>query len=122
MSSKRKHRLIECNPRWVEDSSGLVCYLRFDCPEGREGCWHSIPFTPALNGKQWFSSMAQWQRTGITFETLTLTPSIARTSFYKSREEAIADGCIPEHVTERLLCALHVNLIDGTFHFADDSR
>jgi hypothetical protein len=120
--SDRKHRLIDCNPRWADDVAGVTHYLRFDCPEGHAGCSHTIPFTPALDGTPQTSSQALWERRGDTFETLTLMPSMARRPQYQSYEEAIAAGCIPEHVTPELLCAMHVNLIDGKFEFAGDSR
>ena len=119
MTARRKHRLIDCNPSW----SGSMRRIRFDCPEGHADCWLSIPFTPPLDGAPPMAAQqngAQWDRTGDTFETLTLTPSIRRVAEFASREAAIAAGCIPEYVTEELLCAMHVNLIDGQFQFADD--
>lgn len=117
----RKHRLIDCNPKWSEDRRRI----RFECPEGHSDCRHSIPFTPALDGSPQTSpqqNSAQWDRVGDTFETLTLSPSIRRLPQFPSREEALADGCIPEYVTEESLCAMHVNLENGWFKFADDSR
>ncbi|MBK7823073.1 MAG: hypothetical protein IPJ61_18990 [Tessaracoccus sp.] len=39
----RKHRLVDCNPRWWRG-----CYLAFDCPEGHADCRHLIPFRPPL--------------------------------------------------------------------------
>lgn len=90
--------------------------------EGHEGCSHTIPFTPALDGAPQTFSHASWERRGDAFEALTLTPSIARRPRHKSYEEAVAAGCIPEYVTPELLCAMHVNLVDGKFEFAGDSR
>jgi hypothetical protein len=107
--------LIDCNPRWTEDRRRL----RFDCPEGHDACWHTIPFTPDLDGAP---QQALWERVGDTFETLTLTPSLRRMPEFASREVAIAEGCIPEYVTEALLCAMHVNIVEGQFVFAGDSR
>jgi hypothetical protein len=121
MTDRRKHRLIDCNPRWVDNVSDVTCYLNFLCPEGHEDCSHTIPFTPALDGTSQTSVMAQWERRGDTFETLTLTPSIARHQRYKNREEAIADGCLLEYITETLFCRMHVNLVDGRFEFCGDS-
>jgi dipeptidyl aminopeptidase/acylaminoacyl peptidase len=114
----RKHRLIDCNPRWAEDRRRI----RFDCPEGHVDCEHLIPLTPALDGTPQTSSQALWDRHGDAFETLTIAPSIRRRPPYLSREAAIEDGCLPEYVTESLLCAAHFNIIDGQFVFAGDSR
>jgi hypothetical protein len=97
--------------------------IRFDCPEGHADCVHVIPFTPALDES--LPNMYDgrgWQRTGNTFETLTLSPSIARRPKHASREAAIAAGCIPEYVTESLLCALHIFIRDGRIEFCGDSR
>ena len=116
--SMRKHQLIDCQPCWSEDRRRI----RFDCPEGHIECEHTIPFTPDLDGTPQISSQALWERVGDLFETLTLSPSIRRVPEFTSREAAITGGCIPEYVTESLLCAVHVNLIDGQFVFAGDSR
>lgn len=122
MSASRRTRLVDCDPKWVEDASGVVCYLHFDCPEGHDGCSHTIPFVPALDGSTKTFPHAHWERRGDTFEALTLEPSIKRHPLHKDREAAIAAGCIPEYVEESMFCAMHVNLIDGTFHFSGDSR
>lgn len=122
--SERKHRLVDCNPRWME-SGGQRCGLRFDCPEGHADCGHSIPFTPSLDGgavPSWYSSGAQWQRTGDTFETITLSPSIRREPAYASREAAIAAGALPEHLNDSHFCALHIFIRDGQIEFCGDSR
>lgn len=121
----RRHRLIDCNPQWAAESDGQTRYLIFDCPEGHEDCKHSIPFTPSLEGQPRTSPQqngAQWDRTGDTFEALTLTPSIRRIAKYASREEAIADGRIPEYVTPSMLCALHIFITNGAIVFCGDSR
>jgi hypothetical protein len=127
--SGRKLRLVDCNPRWIDHGVGDGRFhgrgIQFDCPEGHEHCWHSIPFTPALDGTAstgWYSSGAVWQRTGDTFETLTLSASIARRPQHASREAAIASGCRPEYVTESLLCAFHGFIRDGGIEFCGDSR
>jgi hypothetical protein len=123
--TRRKHLLVDCNPRWGTRHEGSDCFLTFDCPEGHDDCFHMIPFTPALDGTAIARDQvghALWERRGDTFETITLTPSIARRRCYASREEAIADGCLPEYITETLFCALHVELVDGIFHFCGDSR
>lgn len=116
----RRARLVDCNPRWVWRGD-KTCWITFDCPEGHEGCHHTIPFTPSLDGALVIHGCATWERQGDTFETLTLTPSIKRNPRYASREAALADGCIPTHVTPMLLCALHVELTNGTFSFCSDS-
>lgn len=127
----RKTRLSECNPRWITNGrytgnvDGVACGVHFDCPEGHAGCSHAIPFTPGLDGNPastWQQNGVNWDRAGDTFETLTLSPSIRRIPRYASRAEAIAAGCIPEHVTEALLCAFHGFIRDGGIEFCGDSR
>lgn len=122
--SARKHRLVDCNPRWGE-RDGVRRYVTFECPEGHVDCRHSIPFTPALDGSPQSSPQqngAQWQRDGETFETLTLSPSIRREPAYANREAAIAAGCLPEHVDDSLLCALHIFIKNGAIEFCGDSK
>lgn len=99
-------------------------FVTFDCPEGHRDCWHTIPFTPTLDGTPASKTRggAQWGRTGDTFETLTLTPSIRRVPSYKSREKAIADGCSPDNISDSLLCAFHGHITNGVITFTDDSR
>lgn len=126
--SQRKHRLSECNPKWGVDGSGGEHerrWITFDCPSGHKDCSHSIPFTPSLDGTVLpspQSNHAVWERKGDTFETLTLTPSILRRRRHESREAAIAAGCIPEYVTESMLCALHIFIKDGAIEFCGDSK
>lgn len=124
--SRRKHRLVDCNPHFVEDGRGALCAVYFECPEGHDDCKHVIPFTPALDGTpgNWNNggSGPIWQRTGDTFETLTLSPSIRRIQRYPSREAAIAAGCIPEYVTESMTCALHIFIRNGAIDFCGDSH
>lgn len=117
----RKNRLTECNPRWATRDEH-VCYLIFDCPEGHTDCSHAIPFKPALDGAAITHASASWDRQGDTFETLTLSPSIRRIQRYPNREAAIAAGCIPEHVTESMFCALHIFIKDGAIEFCGDSK
>jgi hypothetical protein len=119
---------VDLNPKWGRsDDREAHRYITFDCPEGHDGCWHTIPFTPDLDGAQRISPQkngAQWQRTGSndrTFETLTLLPSIRRTPSYKSAADAIRDGCkFP--VAPSLLCALHIYIKNGKIEFCADSR
>ena len=80
MITARKHRLADCNPRWISgrytgQPGDVARGVHFDCPEGHEGCSHAIPFTPALDGapsESWQTNGAIWQRSADTFETLTL--------------------------------------------------
>jgi hypothetical protein len=121
LMGERKHRLVDCNPTWAE-AAGLTCYVIFDCPEGHEDCRHAIPFRQSLEGPIAEQAGAMWDRTGDTFETLTLTPSIRRIQRYPNREAALAAGCIDEHITETLFCALHIFITDGHIQFCGDSK
>lgn len=126
--SMRKTKLVDCNPHWViwsgkEGSSPDAVY--FDCPEGHDGCKRVIPFTPALDGSTvpvQQRNGVQWQRSGDTFETLTLSPSIRGIPSYPNREAAIAAGCLPEYITDSMFCALHIFIRDGQIEFCGDSR
>lgn len=124
----RKARLVDCNPQWVvfygkEGDSPDAVY--FDCPEPHEDCRRVIPFTPALDGTSRASHDGRvvWQRTGgDTFETLTLSPSIRGIPAHANREAAIAAGCLPEYISDSMLCALHIFIRDGAIEFCGDSR
>lgn len=53
--------------------------LAFDCPCGKCGIRCYVDFTNPLDGGPTLvPDRSHWQRTGDTFETLTLTPSILR--------------------------------------------
>lgn len=121
----RKNRLIDCEPHFVEDKDGVVCAVYFECPEGHDGCKHVIPFRPALDGSpgNWNNggSGAMWSRTGDTFETLTLSPSIRRIQRHASKEAALAAGVMEEHFSESLTCALHIFITNGAVEFCGDS-
>jgi hypothetical protein len=128
--STRRTRLVDCKPRWISgrytgQPGDVVRGIHFDCPDGHADCSHAIPFTPALDGTAsagWQTNGAIWQRTGETFDTLTLSPSIRRVPTYASREAAIADGCIAEYVTDSHLCAFHGFVQNGEITFCGDSR
>lgn len=124
--SARRTRLVDCSPRWITESGGREgCGIMFECPEGHQDCRHAIPFTPALDGAahaSWQHNGAVWQRTGDTFETLSLSPSIRREPAYASREAALAAGCLPEHIEPSLLCACHIFIVNGEIQFCGDSR
>lgn len=81
--------------------------MTFECPEGHNDCRHAIPFTPTLNG----ASATGWERTGDTFDTLTLSPSIKRQPVINSETGEVIDAC-----------EVHVILTNGVFTFCDDSR
>lgn len=122
----RKFRLVDCDPRWGTGyGDDVTRYITFACPEGHEDCRHTIPFTPALDGSVQASPQqngVQWSRIGDTFETLTLAPSIRRIPRYADRQAALDAGCLPEHITESMLCALHINVMGGVIDFCVDSR
>lgn len=126
----RRTRLVDCNPRWVSGrytgvDSDVARGVHFDCPEGHEGCSHAIPFTPAMDGTastSWQTNSAIWQRTGDTFETMTLSPSIRRVPTYAGREAAIAAGAVAEHLGDQHFCAFHGFIRDGRIEFCGDSR
>jgi len=123
----RRHRLVDCNPHFVEDGKGAICAVYFECPEGHDDCKHVIPFTPALDGSpgEWHgqgSNGAIWQRTGDTLETLTLSPSIRRIQRHTDRAAAIEAGCLPEYITDSLFCALHIFIKNGVIEFCGDSK
>lgn len=102
----RKTRLVDCDPRWA-GREGRTYFLVFACPEGHEDCRHRIPFTPSLEGVAMASPQvngAVWVRTGDTFDTLTLQPSIKR---------------IP---TDNDACAMHINITNGAIEFHADSK
>lgn len=119
----RRTRLADCNAHFVE-SEGVECAVYFECPEGHEDCKHVTPFAPALDGSaaRWSSQGPIWQRTGDTIETLTLSPSIRRIPRYPDRAAAVAAGRLPEHVSETMLCALHIFIRNGAIEFCGDSR
>jgi hypothetical protein len=114
---------MECNPSWVV-VEGVTCGIKFDCPEGHVGCWHSIPFVPAFHGEPpaWYKARTTWKRAGNTFNTLTLSPSIRRIPVYKNRDEALAQGALAEHIADELFCALHIYIKNGKIEFLADSK
>jgi hypothetical protein len=90
-------RLTDLNPRWVGAGGTGVSNadgspvperggvgISFDCPCGACGIRGYVAFENPLDGGQPYISPGQptWQRTGDTFETLTLSPSILRTPPY----------------------------------------
>jgi hypothetical protein len=70
-------KLSELNPKFLGDpvdreGVGLAC----DCPCGC-GTELFVPFSNPLDGGQQYGPQG-WERTGETFDTLTLSPSIQR--------------------------------------------
>lgn len=131
MTAIRKHRLVDCNPTWGREGGdgvtrGVERYVMFDCPEGHDGCRKSIPFTPARYGQAVPSPQlngAIWDRTGDTFETMTLSPSIRSIPVYTSREAAEAAGVDDAQLDDQALyCALHIFIRNGQIEFCDDSK
>lgn len=88
-------KLTDQNPRWigaggdgVTGPNGAPAPARsgvgimLDCPCGAPGASLYVPFANPLDGGPQHGAQG-WQRTGETFDTLTLRPSIQR----------IASGC-----------------------------
>lgn len=92
-------KLVDLNPTWIgaggegvtrngqpvpeRHGIGVGC----DCPCGADGCWLAVYFSNPLDGlppDPFYVPHHVWDRTGDTFETLTLRPSIQR---------ADPDGC-----------------------------
>ena len=75
-------RLADLDPRWIGASGEREGVgIRFECPCRSESCaWGGlvgIAFANPLDGGAGVDGMGpRWQRTGDTFETLTLSPSI----------------------------------------------
>lgn len=115
----RKTKLVDCDPSWVTDKSGTR-NIAFDCPEGHRGCRKVIPFTPPIDGAS--PDGIAWTRTGDSFATLSLSPSIRSVPKYESREAAIADGVRVEYAAESMWCALHIFVTNGEIQFCGDSK
>lgn len=88
-------RLVDLNPHWVgAGGEGVTRHgqpmperdgvaVEFDCPCGACGIRCLVPFDNPVDGLgPWDPARSLWRRTGDTFETLTLTPSILRTPPY----------------------------------------
>jgi hypothetical protein len=70
--------LTDLKPRWyttASSSTGTAQGLTFQCPLCRRQRL-GVAFTPALDGGPTAAGEKLWQRTGDTFATLTLSPSI----------------------------------------------
>lgn len=74
-------RLAELRPKFFGDPPRRGLGVNFDCPHCAslspdERQTISIPFANPLDGGPPVDERLAWQRTGSTFEDLTLTPSI----------------------------------------------
>lgn len=80
-------RLVDLSPRWFSPphlADGVIVYtgVRFDCPCGRLRI--PVPFRnalivrmPEIPGFAWPEDPAGWMRSGETFDSLTLSPSVS---------------------------------------------
>ncbi len=66
--------LVDADPHWVDYGERRGVLLQFECPI-HDGCHLGVPVDPALDGGPPPEGRG-WKRTGDTFETLTLSPSI----------------------------------------------
>lgn len=73
-------RLVDSDPSWITRGDRIIGVV-FACPFGPDaacGGYHGVPFANPPDGgppDPWAKGQG-WQRTGETFEDLTLTPSI----------------------------------------------
>lgn len=78
-------KLTELHPRWTgygEGENQIIDGITFDCPHCQTQRL-GVHFTPPIDRAGWIAKGTyitqwplQWKRTGETFETLTLAPSI----------------------------------------------
>lgn len=89
LREKRLERLVDADPRfygWSPDRDLNPQYadkpdrvglgIMFDCPIHEPYCFVAVPFKVAIDGGGPIDNRPTWDRTGDTFETLTLSPSI----------------------------------------------
>lgn len=78
-------RLVDLDPHWMVDEIGRRLGVSFVCPKGcPDTFWGNgfcggrvyVPFKQPLDGAPVPASGRGWDRTGETFDTLTLAPSI----------------------------------------------
>lgn len=68
-------RLVDAHPTWIQ-RDGVKLGLHFDCPiHTQNNCFVGVHFTNPI-GEGIDGNPYGWHRTGETWETLTLTPSI----------------------------------------------
>ena len=100
-------KLVDLNPQFLDSHDGRRGVgVLFDCPCGNNdenhGCF--VPFKVALDGSPGGHGEKGWARTGDTFETLTLTPSIFRRT---------SDCRGATNVTDPLPCGWHGFITNG---------
>lgn len=100
--------LVDAEPVWVDGSAGEErkgTGIIFNCPIHDEYCFTGVQFANPIDGGPPHDAdgTPRWHRTGDTFETLTLSPSIRRLGG--------ADGC-----------EWHGFIRDGRFETCGDSR
>lgn len=76
-------KLTDLNPSWMyvgpkDVPTQIDVGIEFDCPCLKCGTRCAVPFDVALDGVATPWGAKGWQRSGVTFETLTLQPSIWR--------------------------------------------
>lgn len=75
-------RLTELDPRWIRAGEGRTGMgVAFECPVhggrcGMLGVWFVNPIDGGSPAEPSIEPTFRWQRTGDTFDTLTLTPSV----------------------------------------------
>ena len=74
-------RLVDLSPRWVKDADGRVVGLSFECPHCRTERLHAAFENPPDGGPPSGSFVNHWKRTGESFETMTLSPSIDASAY-----------------------------------------
>lgn len=83
LEQKQTMKLTDLNPRWVGYPGPVYDGVSFDCPHCRTQRL-AIKFSPPIDPNGWWPKMTQptyagvnlWKRTGDTFDTLSLTPSV----------------------------------------------
>jgi hypothetical protein len=72
-------KLTDLHPVFLGGADGRTGVgVQFDCPCGADDSPCYVPFANPLDDGPQYGAQG-WQRTGETFDTLTLTPSILRT-------------------------------------------
>lgn len=101
---KPLERLVDADPAWMDGTDRRGIGVQFNCPI-HEHCCGGVQFTNPVDGgsPRDANGRPRWHRTGDTFETLTLSPSIRRLGG--------PDGC-----------EWHGFIRDGRFETCGDSR
>ena len=82
-------KLIDLEPRWIVDDQkrriGISFRYPIACNVNRDDiCRAHVPFANPLDGAP--ENPHGWQRTGDTFETLTLSPSVLAKHHWEDKE------------------------------------